>query len=479
MRILSSVDDLAETCDVAIIGGGPGGLAAATTAAESGLSVVLIDENDALGGQIYRGISTVPASRLEILGADYAKGRALVDAFAAAGADYMPGTTVWMASPELKLGISREGAARIVAARRIIIATGALERPMPIPGWTLPGVMTAGAAQGLLKASGMVPEAPFVLAGTGPLLWLLASQLLSAGARPTAILETSSRKQLLAAATDLPAFLTSPYLAKGLGLMRQVAASIRVISGVTALAAEGETWLSRLRFRRGTRAWETLPAQGLFLHQGVVPNINLARAAGCSLQWDSSQACFVPVADEWGRSSLEGVALAGDGAGIMGAEIAAARGHLCGLDAAHLLGVMTVEERQRRAEPWQQTIRRYGRGRRFLDTAFKAPDEFRVAEGETIVCRCESVTASQIKTALGPLGDAGPNQLKTMLRCGMGPCQGRLCGLTVTEMIARERQVSPQDVGYYRLRPPVKPITLGELASLPHDTADVLAVVRE
>ena len=120
---------------------------------------------------------------------------------------------------------------------------------------------------------------------------------------------------------------------------------------------------------------------------------------------------------------------------------------------------------------------KYTRGRTFIDVLYRPAKQFRQPRGATIVCRCEEITAQQINDTVA-LGCPGPNQMKSFLRCGMGPCQGRLCGLTVTELIAEARGVSPQEVGYYRLRPPVKPITVAELAALPKTDAAVKAVVR-
>lgn len=479
MNRLSGVADLPSVCDLAIIGAGPAGLAAADGAAERGLQVVVLDENADPGGQIYRGLSTSPASRRQLLGRDYQRGDALLSGLRASNVSYLSGASVWMASRDLEIGVSKDGASRIVSARQILLATGALERPFPIPGWTLPGVMTAGAAQGLLKSSGLVPQGRFVLAGTGPLLWLLAYQLIEAKAPPFAILDTTlpaARASVLAA---LPSFLASSYLLKGVRLMRKVRSQVRVIARVTELSAVGEGRLQSVVYRTRDDRAETLHVEGLFLHQGVTPNINMASAAGCDLAWDDVQLCWKPVTDPWGRSSVPGISIAGDGAGISGAETAACLGRLCGLDTATKLGRITESERDKLAAPTRKALFGHTRGRRFLDLMFQPPANFRRADAETVVCRCEEVTADQITQTVAALGAVGPNQLKSYLRCGMGPCQGRLCGLTVTEMIAAARDVPPSEVGYYRLRFPIKPVSLAEIASLPHDEADMRAVVRE
>jgi NADPH-dependent 2,4-dienoyl-CoA reductase/sulfur reductase-like enzyme len=479
MNRLSCVGDLPSVCDLAIIGAGPAGLAAAIAAAESGLQVLLLDENPEPGGQIYRGLGASPSSRRRLLGRDYERGDELLSGLRAGNISYLSGASVWMTSRDLEIGVSKDGASRIFSARQILLATGALERPFPIPGWTLPGVLTAGAAQGLLKSSGLVPQGRFVLAGTGPLLWLLASQLIAAKAPPFAILDTTltaARGGVLAA---LPSFLGSSYLLKGLRLMRKVRSKVRVIAGVTELRAAGEGRLQSVAYRTRDGRAETIDVESLFLHQGVTPNINMANALGCDMTWDDVQLCWKPVTDSWGRSSVPGISIAGDGAGISGAEAAACLGRLCGLDAATKLGRITETERERLAASTRKALSGYARGRRFLDLLFQPPATFRRANAETVVCRCEEVTGQQITETVAALGAVGPNQLKSYLRCGMGPCQGRLCGLTVTEMIASVRDVPPSEVGHYRLRFPIKPVTLAEIASLPHDEDDVRAVVRE
>ena len=461
--------------DLVIIGAGPAGLAAAAVAGKAGLSALVLDENAQPGGQIFRAITSTPVQRRDILGDDYWRGETLVAEARASGATIVQGATVWSLDRDLQVGVSLLGRSQIVKARRVIIATGALERPFPIPGWTLPGVMTVGAGQTLLKSSGLVPDGKVVLAGTGPLLWLYAAQVLRAGGAIDAILDTRPRANTWRALPHALPFLMSPYLAKGIALMREVKRKVRVISGVTALAAAGGERLETITFSAGG-AEQKIAADALLLHQGVVPNVNLANAASVAHRWDERQLCWVPVLDADGHTSVPGIAIAGDGGGIGGAIAAAERGRIAAVAAVEALapgkkGLM--EDRSGLAN----ALRRAELGRAFLDVLFQPAPQFRLPEGDTIVCRCEEVNAAQIKDTIA-LGVEGPNQLKAFLRCGMGPCQGRLCGLTVTEMIAEARGVSPEAVGYYRLRPPVKPIALKELASMPQTEAAVKGVVR-
>ncbi len=469
-----SAEPLRDEYDVAVVGAGPAGLAAASLTARHGLATVLFDEQAAPGGQIYRAITTTPVRERAILGADYWAGEKLAREFLASGARYVARATVWSLTPELEVGVSFDGGSRLLRAKRVILATGALERPFPIPGWTLPGVMTAGAAQTLLKASGLVAQGRVVLAGTGPLLWLIAAQYLDAGAGIDALLDCTPVENRAAAAPWLAAFLLSPYFAKGLRLMARVRRHVRVVKQVTALRADGDDSLRAVAYRVNDGPQETIAADTLLLHQGVVPNVNLAMAAGVEHRWDDVQLCWAPLLDARGMTSVPGIAIAGDGAGIAGGQAAAWRGVIVGMAA--------VRELARANEPAVErlaltALRRFMRGRKFIDLLHRPAERLRIPEGDTIVCRCEEVTARQIVDTVA-LGCPGPNQMKSFLRCGMGPCQGRLCGLTVTELIAKARAVTPQETGYYRIRPPVKPITVAELADLPKSEAAVKAVVR-
>ncbi|MGX7709298.1 FAD/NAD(P)-dependent oxidoreductase [Methylobacterium sp. Gmos1] len=464
-----------DAYDVVVIGAGPAGLAAAGTAAKAGLAVLLLDENAGPGGQVWRAITSTPLADRKQLGADFWSGEELVRALRASNAEVIHRATVWSLDKALEIGVSVGGGSAFVSARRVILATGALERPFPIPGWTLPGVMTAGAAQTMLKSSGLVPDEPTVIAGQGPLLWLLSAQILRLGGRIDRILDTTERKNVVGALPHALAFATSPYFRKGLALMREVRARVKVVSGVTELAATGEGRLASVTYKVGTRE-ETLPASLLLLHQGVVPNVNLAIAAGVEHAWDDVQLAWLPVLGKDGATSVEGIAVAGDGAGIGGAEAAALRGRLAALAAVEALAPAALAKVESAAGV-RAELARAERGRPFLDLLFRPGRQFRIPADDTVVCRCEEITARDIREAVG-IGATGPNQLKAYRRTGMGPCQGRLCGLTVTELMAEARGKTPQEIGYYRLRAPVKPIALSELAALPTSKAETEAVVR-
>lgn len=471
-------------CELLVVGAGPAGLAAATLAARHGVDVMLVDEQPTPGGQIYRAITTTPLRNHDTLGKDYWHGETLVNAFKRSHARYQPGATVWavsrMTTQDLQsgfeVGYSVAGEARMLHARNIILATGAQERPFPIPGWTLPGVMTAGAAQTMFKTAGIVPGKRTVLAGCGPLLYLVAWQYMNAGVKIEALLDTTAADGLSLAFPHVWGFLRSPYLAKGLKLVHEVRAKARIIRGITALAAVGVDKLDHVRYTADGKIAE-LPCDQLLLHQGVAPNINLSQAIGVQLRWSETMLCWEPVVDDWGNTNVAAVGIAGDGASITGALAAEHRGRLAALEACRQLGKIDQVSRDREAEVHRKALARAVLGRDFFDRMYRPPEQFRIPAGDTIVCRCEEVTAAQVREAV-KLGCPGPNQLKSFLRCGMGPCQGRFCNGTVTEIIAQERGLTPQEVGHYRLRFPTKPLTLGELASLPQTDASKQAVIR-
>jgi NADPH-dependent 2,4-dienoyl-CoA reductase/sulfur reductase-like enzyme len=450
-----------EKIDLAVIGAGPAGMAAAVLAAELGLDTVLLDEQDAPGGQIYRGIER--AADETPLGSDYLAGRKLAAALRASGAVYLPGTTVWHIDPDGTVSLLAAGASRTIRARRVLVAAGAIERPVPLPGWTLPGVMTAGAAQIALKTGDLVPAGRTVLAGQGPLVWLVAAQLVRAGAPPAAILETTPHRNRHAAALLLPRILWPARRAlwKGLRLIREVRrAGVPIVRGVTGLAALGRGRIEKIVWGGGE-----LPADLVLLHEGVIPNTQISLALGLDHRWDAAQLCWRPVLDEWGATRLPAVVIAGDGGGIAGAEAAALAGRLAALDAAAFLDKLDPAERARRARPIRAALRREQAVRPLLDALYRPAPAVLVPPDDVVACRCEEVTVAQIRRA-ARLGAQGPNQAKAFTRCGMGPCQGRVCGPVVSAVMADALGKPIAEIGTYRPRAPYKPLTVGALAGL-------------
>lgn len=457
--------------DLLIVGAGPAGMAAGIEARRRGLEVLVIDEQAAPGGQIWRSVELTKV-RDEILGPSYVEGRAVAEAFRAAGVVYWPGAKLWQIDPDFRASVSLDQHTRIVQAKAAILATGALERPVPFPGWTLPGVLTVGAAQILLKTAGQIPNGPVWIAGSGPLPLLYLVQLLRAGGQVAGYLDTTPRGQWLRALRHLPrALLGLGDLIKGLGWLVTLRLSrMRVIKGVTKIEALGVGAIESLRYETGDGNTAMVEARTLLVHEGVIPHLHPALSLDCAVEWRSDQESFAPIVDIWGESSRENLFIAGDGAGIAGATAAGFRGALAGLGAAAKLGRMSSDEATAAALPIRRKLNRAIAARPFLDALFKPRSQVFAPSDETIVCRCEEITAGVIR-GMVTAGNIGPNQVKAATRAGMGPCQGRQCGYTVTHLLAAIQNRKPSEIGFFHIRPPLKPVTLGELAAIDASTS--------
>ncbi len=450
-----------RTVDLIIVGAGPAGVSAAIEARSHGLSVLSLDENAAPGGRIWQALELRGAKD-----ADDAAALRVLQVFRACGADACWRATVWAIDPDGTVYWSEDGATRSARGGFVLLATGTIERPLPIPGWTLPGVMTVGAAQIALKTAGLVPSGKTWMAGQGPLLLLYAVQALRAGGKFAGVLDLSDRGAKWTALRHLPnAARAISDLRKGLGWWREInRAGVQWIRA-SDLRAEGDDVLTRIHFRAAGRE-RTEPADLLLLHDGVIPSVQITRALGLAHAWDTAQRCWKPVTDEWGASSLPNLLVAGDGAGVGGALAAGYAGRLAALGAACTLGRIDAATRDAIAVPLRSAHARHLALRPFLDALY-APRPPQLDDA-TLVCRCEEVAAEKIRAA-AKIGALGLNQLKAFTRCGMGPCQGRMCGATAAEVMAAARGVPVDQIEPYRTRFPTKPLTLGELAALNQD----------
>ncbi|KZM49559.1 FAD/NAD(P)-binding oxidoreductase [Labrenzia sp. OB1] len=454
--------------DLLIVGAGPAGMSAAVVARRHGLDVLVVDEQSAPGGQIWRNIETAAdTSRAGILGKAYSDGADVVRRFRASGAGYLPGARVWHLEPGPRAFIAQNGVARCIDANAILLATGAQERPLPFPGWTLPGVMTVGAAQILLKSSGQIPDEPVWIAGTGPLSLLYAIQLLKAGGRIAGFLDTAPSANLAGAFRELAgAFLGAPGdMLKGFGWLMALRRQVRFIGNVKEIEAIGNEALERLRYITANGRSATVDARLLFVHEGIVPTIHPTLALGCKHIWNAAQDSFAPDLDTWGETSVSDVFVAGDGARIGGAQAACHLGELAALRVAAKAGRLSRAQLAAVAAPVRKRLKAALAIRPFLDRLYRPRSAVFVPPEATLVCRCEEVSAARILEQAAA-GRPDPNQVKAFTRAGMGPCQGRQCSYTVASLLAAKEGRTVPDVGLYRVRPPFKPITLAELAAL-------------
>jgi len=454
--------------DAVVIGAGPAGMSAAIRLRGQGMRVLVVDEQTAPGGQIWRAVEAAALTPIGgLLGDEYRAGLERVARFRACGAEYEPQTQVWQIEPDWHVYMTRAGCAEVVRAGQVLLAIGAQERPAPFPGWTLPGVLTAGAAQILLKTSQQVPSDPVWIAGSGPLPLLYMTQLLRAGGQIAGWLDTALPGAWRRALPWAGAALASwGDVCKGLGWLRELRhAGVRPIRGVTGLRAHGGDALREIEYTLTSGATRRAPARLLLAHEGVTPSIHMSLALGCAHHWDAQQVCLVPDLDAWGQTTQPRVYVAGDAAGIGGAQAACARGELAALGMARQAGRMTDAAVYEAARPLRKQLRAAMRIRPMLDAVYPPRASVFAPPDDTIVCRCEELTAHDVRQA-ARIGQPGLNQIKAYTRAGMGPCQGRQCGYTIAHIVAAETGRPASEVGFYRIRPPLKPLTLGELASL-------------
>jgi thioredoxin reductase/bacterioferritin-associated ferredoxin len=452
--------------DVIVIGAGPAGLTASACLAEMGLDVLTLDEQSRIGGQIYRNIEAAPPDRRNLLGEDYAKGLGVADRFRKSGAAYENCASVWQVDPDGKLCYSRFGVSKQVRANYVIVATGAMERPAPIPGWTLSGVMGAGAANNLAKESGLSPSGRVVLAGSGPLLLLEASLLVKKGASIAAILETTPVIPSAPAIASAPkAVVRADFLWKGISMVREIKkAGVVYHKGVAHIRATGHHRVQAVEAMCANKPLR-VEADLLLLHFGVIPNTQLFRQMGCKMVYKPDQRYWHPVCDGWGHTSCERIFAAGDGAVVAGAVAAQCKGELAALEVARCCGIIPAYERDMLSVPIQKALKHDSWPRPFVDAIYAPRPEQFVFEDSTVVCRCENITVGDLRKAVKE-GVRELNEIKIVTRSGMGPCQGRMCGPALAEVLAAECDLSPAHIGLLNIRPPLKPVPLEEIAAM-------------
>jgi hydrogen cyanide synthase HcnB len=445
-----------------IVGAGPAGVRAAQALVAHGLRPVVVDEAPRWGGQIYR---QPPAGFTRPKEALYGFEAGRADALHGAMAgildkvDYRPDTLVWSAEGG-KLDLLHRGAMSTLAYSELLVATGATDRVLPFPGWTLPGVYTLGAAQVALKFQGCAIGSRVVFAGTGPLLYLIACQYAKAGAKVAAVLDTAG---FAGKAAAVPAMLRQPaLLAKGmyyLGWLR--AHGVAVHQGVELVKATGGERVQAIHWRKGGREHQ-VDCDGVGFGYALRPETQLADLLGCRFRYDGLQRGALPERDAVGRSSVPGVYLAGDGAGIMGADAAEWAGERAALalltDTGHRidLGRAALLERQ---------LARTAEFRRGLERAFPFPVQWAAkAPDELVVCRCEEITAGELRRCVADTGAREMNRLKALTRVGMGRCQGRTCGVAAVEILAQACAAQPDAVGRLRGQSPIKPLPFSAVA---------------
>lgn len=444
---------ISASIDAIIIGAGPAGLATADVLASHNISVLLIDEQIGPGGQIWRNTSPNHQWPSVI---------------------YSPASTVIDINTQDTVDVTwlqRTASGRIMRetrTRALIIATGAMERPLLFPGMQLPGVMGIGAVQSALKQAQLVPRGRgVILAGQGPLLLLTIKQLMEQGASIDAVLDLWIPGTRLNSAKWLPGALAADpsLLFEGLQLLHGLRnTGIRIWKNVTALQAEGDGRVEQIHFV-ADGCQQTLPARLLAVHDGVLPNTQITRLLNLEHRWNKIQQSFAPLTQADGQSSHPRIWVAGDGAGIAGVDLAVQRGRLTGLAVAHTLEPAPTRASKNaynaNAHRLKCSISHRLPARHFIDALYPPLPIDRLATADTIVCRCEAITLGTIHSAIAQ-GAVGPNRVKTFTRCGMGACQGRQCSTPLTRIVAHATGKPFDAIGALRIRPPLKPTLIAD-----------------
>ncbi|HDR9020214.1 TPA: FAD-dependent oxidoreductase [Burkholderia vietnamiensis] len=474
---------MTATLQPVIVGAGPAGVRAAEALVDAGLRPVVIDENARWGGQIYRQPPAGHAftrGKRTLYGFDAAKADAVHRTMAALlpHVDYRPNTLAWACGTG-RIDTLQDGREVTVPFSRLIVASGATDRMLPVPGWTLAGVYTLGGAQVALKAQGCAIGRRVVFAGTGPLLYLVAYQYAKAGARVAAVLDTSPLRQQTAAAAALLRMPTT--FAKGLyyiGWLR--AHGVAVETGVTLERVLGDQHVRGLAWRAADGDAHMLDCDALGLGFGLRPETQLADLAGCRFRFDPLSGAWLPERDAAGRTSMRGVYVAGDGAGIAGADAAEASGRRAALalldDAGFAPGSPSGKPG---AAALERTLARLGAFRAGLEAAFAPPAELAArCPDDTIVCRCEEIDAGTLRRCVRDGAATELNRLKALTRAGMGRCQGRMCADAAARVLAAETGRPLAEVGRLRAQPPVKPFPIAaalagdDVATIPDEARD-------
>ena len=446
---------------IVIVGAGPAGTRAAEACVQAGVRPIVLDEGRRDGGQIYRRQPhnfTRPYAKL--YGSETERAQALHATFDGLKdhVDYRAETLVWNIAGD-NVWTAKETVQDVLAFDALLLCTGATDRLMPVKGWQFAGAYSLGGAQVALKSQAVSIGHKVVFMGSGPLLYLVASQYVEAGANVVAVLDTAPYSARIRALPDLLA--VPSVLWNGVALtMKLKRAGVAVHNGIKLLEINGnaQDGVSGVRFLTGAGVAQEIGCDAVAMGHHLRPETQLADLARCAFAFDPVTRQWLPERDGDGRSSVAGVYLAGDGAKILGARSAEASGRLGALAALADLGLPVDKGEMASLRGDVGTYAKFARG---LAKAFPWPIEQAAAlPDDAVLCRCEGVTAGDLRGVMRETGAQEANRAKAFSRVGMGRCQGRYCGLAAAELIAAEAGVPVEQVGRLRGQAPVKPLTI-------------------
>ena len=455
--------------DLLIIGAGPAGLSAAIAAAKAGVSVIVLDERPQSGGQYFKPLAPSHHTA-KPSDAQFAQGKIHTESALALGVRIFQDTTVWGADAPNEVVAFVNGAEVIFRPSKLILATGAYERPVPFANWTLPGVMTTGAAQTLVRSYKVSPGMRVVIAGNGPLNLQLAVEMLRAGVKVVALIESAQAPSLSQWKSMFQAWKSSPDLMlQGLNYLKELRLNGVQVQWAHAIEKViGEDTLRKVHFApvnsQGLLNLDKrveVEADTLCLGYGFIPSTEMARALGCDHTFVDQQLGYLQTDTSFeGRTSIRDVFAVGDGSAIGGARVAMARGRLAGLSVA---ADLNKDPASADLALSQRSLSQSLEFQKALWQIFKAPPPLlSQIPDEAIACRCEEITVGQLRASIAQGFDSLAT-LKRMTRLGMGRCQGRYCACTASKLIQEVTGRTPVVEQFFAPRLPLKPVPVGSM----------------
>ena len=455
-----------------VVGAGPAGIMAAYTAAEAGVDVTLIDNNPLPGGQYYRQSppefkfsNSIAALSGRVDGPD------VLNKLASSRIRTFYDTLVWGVFDEKKLVLADSEQGFILPTDRVILATGAYDRPLAFPGWTLPGVLGAGATLRMVKTQWVLPGKRILLAGLGPLQLALADTLIKSGAEVVCIAEAANPFKKL---QQLPKFWGNwDRIGEAIGYYNTLRKhKVPLLYDHAIVEAAGQEHVEKATIAQLDAQGTPIPGtqkefgvDAVCLGYGLLPSFQLAAAFDCQLRFDKRSGWFAPDHDHTMESTQPGIFVAGDVSDIAGSKVALVEGQIAGLNAIYQLGAISEQEFAKRLSPLYSKLKKLNRLADALQEIYAfRPGLTKLAKEDTLLCRCEEVTVARVKEAIAD-GATDLHQVKLATRTGMGYCQGRFCSALIAPLIAEATGQSLSDLVPFTVRPPIQPIPLKILAS--------------